>query len=44
MEIVGCASGKHRELLAATKASVGSRAVFEDVVKHVTQKLEAQAA
>jgi hypothetical protein len=44
MEIVGCAATKKKDLLQATKARVGARAVFEDVVTHVTQKLVAQAA
>ena len=44
IEIVGCAAQKQKELLKATKDAVGSRAVFEDVVEHVKQKLVAQAA
>jgi hypothetical protein len=44
IEIVGCAAQKQKELLKATKDAVGSRAVFEDVVEHVKQKLAAQAA
>jgi hypothetical protein len=44
MEIVRCGSGKQKELRAAAQQSVGSRSVFEDVVRHVTQKLAAQAS
>jgi len=41
---LGCAAQKQKELLKATKDAVGSRAVFEEVVEHVKQKLAAQAA